>query len=97
MSKVDSSESAERQNEGWLRPLCASAIADFVQRQAQRTTTKHALNAVSALRSFLEALTPSRGDRHQLGRVRAHYCDLVAIECTEVPSRRADPTGLELL
>src|ERR1700751_1888036 len=36
--------------------LCASAIADFVQRQAQRTTTKHAANAVSALRSFLRHL-----------------------------------------
>ena len=36
--------------------LCASAIADFVQRQAQRTTTKHGANAVSALRSFLRHL-----------------------------------------
>jgi site-specific recombinase XerD len=36
--------------------LCASAIADFVQRHAQRTTTKHATNAVSAVRSFLRHL-----------------------------------------
>jgi site-specific recombinase XerC len=36
--------------------LCASAIADFVQRQAQRTTTKHASNAVAALRSFFRHL-----------------------------------------
>jgi integrase/recombinase XerD len=36
-----------------LRP---SAIADFVQRQAQRTTTKHASNAVTALRSFFRHL-----------------------------------------
>ena len=36
--------------------LCASVIADFVQRQAERITTKHAKNVVSALRSFLRHL-----------------------------------------
>ena len=36
--------------------LRASAIADFVQRQAKRITTKHAKNVVSALRSFLRHL-----------------------------------------
>jgi site-specific recombinase XerD len=36
--------------------LCASTIAEFVQRHAERTTTKHATNAVSALRSFLRHL-----------------------------------------
>ena len=39
-----------------FRRLCASAIADFVQRHAQRTTTKHASNAVTALRSFFRHL-----------------------------------------
>jgi site-specific recombinase XerC len=36
--------------------LRANAIADFVQRQAKRITTKHAQNVVSALRSFLRHL-----------------------------------------
>jgi site-specific recombinase XerD len=39
-----------------FRRLCASAIADFVQRHAQRTTTKYASNAVTALRSFFRHL-----------------------------------------
>src|SRR6516225_2598059 len=36
--------------------LCASIVADFVRRQAERLTTKHAKNVVSALRSFLRHL-----------------------------------------
>src|SRR4029077_8276106 len=47
--------------------------------------------------ALFSALTTSRCDRHRLGRVLAHYWDLVTVERAEVPSRRADPTGLELL
>jgi site-specific recombinase XerC len=36
--------------------LCASTIANFVQRQAERITTKHATHVVSALRCFLRHL-----------------------------------------
>jgi site-specific recombinase XerD len=39
-----------------FRQLCANAIADFVQRRAQGTSTKHATNAAIALRSFLRHL-----------------------------------------
>ena len=77
-----------------FRRLCASAIADFVQRHAQRTTTKHASNAVTALRSFFRHLLHRGAIDTDLAACVPSYCDLVAIECTEVPSRRADPTGL---
>src|SRR6516162_8680847 len=46
---------------------------------------------------LLEALTPSRRDRHRLGCLRSHYCHLVTIDRAEVPSQRADPVCLGLL
>jgi site-specific recombinase XerD len=39
-----------------LHQLCAGDIAGFVQRQAERITTKYAKNVVSALRAFLRHL-----------------------------------------
>jgi site-specific recombinase XerD len=39
-----------------FQQLCANAIADFVQRQAERISTKYATSVVSALRSFLRHL-----------------------------------------
>ena len=77
--------------------ISASDIAGFVQRQAERITTKSAPTVVTALRSFF---------RHLLHR-GAIETDMAACVPTistwslsgvpEVPSRRADPTCLGLL
>src|SRR6516165_793439 len=77
--------------------ISASDIAGFVQRQAERITTKSAPTVVTALRSFFRHLLHRGAIETDMAVCVPTDFNVVAIGRAEVPSCRADPTCFGLL